>query len=135
MHSIRSVNAGEYNLHLAEALKKVPDLKQPTWLDFVKTSAHKQRPTFEPDFYHKRAASILRQVSIRGVVGVSRLRSRYGGRKKRGMKPAVFMKSGGKIIRLLLQQLEAAGLLEKSKSKQAGRQLTEKGKKLLESIK
>ena len=134
MTDIRSINPIEYNLELAEALKEISEFKQPVWLDFVKTSSHKKRPTLDPDFYYKRAASILRQAHIKGIVGVSRLRSRYGGRKKPGMKPATFVKSGGKIIRTILQQSEAAGLMEKSKGKKAGRQLTTEGKKLLESI-
>jgi len=133
--TIRTIEPGKYNIHLAEALKKMPEFKKPEWVDYVKTGADKARPNVDPDFWYKRAASILRQVYIKGTVGVSRLRTRYGGRKDRGMKPAEFKKSGGKIIRLILQQAEAAGLLEKSKSKKAGRMLTEKGKQLLESIK
>ncbi len=135
MTDIRAINPIEYNLKLATALKDISEFQQPTWLDFVKTSSHKKRPTLDPDFYYKRAASILRQAYIHGLVGVSRLRSRYGGRKKAGMEPAKFVKSGGKIIRTILQQSEAAGLMEKSKGKKAGRQLTSQGKELLESIK
>lgn len=82
----------------------------------------------------KRAASILRQIYIHKIVGVARLRTRYGGRKNRGMKPARFTKSGGKIIRYLLQESENAGLVEKSKGKKSGRQLTIKGKEFLESL-
>lgn len=133
--TIRSIEPAKYNSELAEALKKLPEFKKPEWIDFVKTGADKSRPNIDPDFWYKRAASILRQASIRGIVGVNRLRTRYGGRKDRGMRPATFHKSGGKIIRLILQQGEAAGLLEKSKSKKAGRMLTVKGKQFLESIK
>lgn len=50
------------------------------------------------------------------------------------MRPAHFVKGGGKIIRLILQQSDAAGLTEKIKAKKSGRQLTTKGKQLLESI-
>ncbi|MEI6731133.1 MAG: 40S ribosomal protein S19, partial [archaeon] len=92
------------------------------------------RPNIDPDFWYKRAASILRQLYIYKLVGVGKLRSRYGSRKKRGMEPAVFRKSGGKIIRVLLQQSEAAGFVEKFKAKKAGRQLTQKGKDFLESF-
>lgn len=133
--TVRSIEPGKYNLTLAEALKKMPEFKKPEWVDYVKTGADKARPNVDPDFWYKRAASILRQVYVKGIVGVSRLRTRYGGRKDRGMRPAEFKKAGGKIIRLILQQAETAGLLEKSKSKKAGRMLTAKGKQLLESIK
>ena len=43
-------------------------------------------------------------------------------------------KSGGKIIRVLLQQADEAGLTEKVKAKKGGRQLTVKGKQFLESL-
>ena len=135
MADIRAISPIEYNTKLAEALKEVSEIEQPAWVDFVKTSSHKKRPTLDPDFYYKRAASILKQAYLKGIIGVSRLRSRYGGRKKAGMKPAKFVKAGGKIIRTILQQSEAAGLLEKATGKKAGRQLTAEGKKLLESIK
>jgi len=134
MADIRVIEAGKYNKILAEALKKSPEFKKPEWVDFVKTSTHKMRPNIEEDFWHKRAASILRQIYIKGIVGVGRLRTRYGGRKDMGMSPPRFAKGGGKIIRKILQQAESAGLLEKSKSKKAGRQLTIKGRQFLESF-
>lgn len=132
---IRAINPHEYNKNLAEALKEIKEFKKPEWVDFVKTSVAKERPTIEEDFWHKRAASILRQIYSKGVVGVQRLRTRYGGRKNRGKQPAIFMKGGGNIIRKILQQAESAGLVEKSQGKKPGRQLTTKGKLFLESIK
>lgn len=128
--------AHEYNKKLASALKKIPEFKEPDWAAFVKTGMSKKRPPQEEDFWHKRAASILRQIYIHKTVGVNRLRTRYGSRKNRGMKPEKFKKGGGKIIRVILQQAETAGLLEKynERGKRAGRRLTEKGKELLESI-
>lgn len=134
MADVREINPHRYNDSLAEALKKFPEFQKPEWIDFVKTSASKERPTFEQDFWHKRAASILRQIYVKKVVGVQRLRTRYGGKKNRGVRPAHFFRGGGKIIRVILQQSEKAGLLEKSTGK-PGRQLTAKGKQLLESIK
>jgi small subunit ribosomal protein S19e len=133
--TVRTINPQKYNSDLAEAIKKIPEFKKPEWIDFVKTGADKVRPNVDPDFWYKRAASVLRQVYIKGTIGVSRLRTKYGGRKDRGMKPARFHKSGGKIIRLILQQGEQAGLLEKSKSKKAGRIMTAKGKQFMENIK
>ena len=59
---VYELNAHEYNLKLAEALKKIPEFKQPEWMDFVKTGVAKQRPPQEVDFWYKRAASILRQI-------------------------------------------------------------------------
>jgi len=134
-NDIRTIESHKYNKLLAEALKKIPEICQPEWAELVKTSTHNKRPTTEEDFWHKRTASILRQIYIKGIVGVSRLRTRYGGRKNRGMKPPEFRKGGGKIIRTILQQAEKAGLLEKVKEKKSGRQLTKEGKELLEGIK
>ena len=134
MVDVRTIEAGKYNSLLAEALKKEGLFKEPEWVVFVKSSASKERPINEKDFWFKRAASILRQLYIRRIVGVERMKTRYGGRKDRGMKPDRFYKGGGKIIRVILQQAEKAGLVEKAEGKKKGRQLTVKGKDFLESI-
>src|SRR3990167_2544481 len=128
MAHIRSIQSGKNNQLLADAIKELEEFSPPEWVFLVKSSAHKARPINEQDFWHKRAASILRQIYIKGIVGVGRLRTRYGGRIKRGSKPSEFRKSGGKIIRTILQQAESAGLIEKVKDKKAGRKLTSKGK-------
>lgn len=131
----------QYNLKLAEALKKIPEFKKPEWVDFVKSGAAKERPIEDSDFWYKRAASILRQVYRKKIVGVSRLRTRYGSKKNRGVRPEEFRKSSGKIIRMILQQSDKAGFTEIAKAmkglkgKKPGRQLTDKGKKFLEGIK
>lgn len=131
----------EYNLKLAEALREIPEFKEPEWVKFVKSGTSRQRPIEDKDFWHKRAASILRQIYKNKIVGVSRLRTRYGSRKSRGYKPEEFRKSGGKIIRTILQQSDQAGFTEIAKiikgvkSRRPGRQITEKGRKFLESIK
>ncbi len=135
MVDIRTIKPDKYNKELAETLKKIPEFKQPEWSLFVKTSSSKERPTQDKDFWYKRAASILRQIYIKGIVGTNRLRTRYGSRKSRGVKPSKFQKAGGKIIRTILQQAESAQLIEKVKGRKSGRQLTPKGKELLESIK
>jgi small subunit ribosomal protein S19e len=120
---------------LAKELEKMPEFKMPEWAGFVKTSTARARPPMTDDFWYKRAASILRQIFLRGVVGVNKMRKRYGGRKKRGVKPEKFRTGGGKIIRVILQQAEKAGFVEKAKGKRPGRQLTKTGKELLNKIK
>ncbi len=138
---IYDLSPQEYNLKLADALKDVEEFKEPEWIRFVKSGPAKQRPIEDQNFWYKRAASILRQVYKKNIVGVSRLRTRYGSRKSRGYKPEEFRKSGGKIIRTVLQQSDKAGFTEIAKtvkgvkSRKPGRQLTEKGKKFLEGIK
>jgi small subunit ribosomal protein S19e len=140
-NSVYEMNPQEYNLKLAEALKKIEEFKEPEWAKFVKSSPSKQRPIEDSDFWHKRAASILRQIYKKGIVGVNRLRTKYGSKKNRGMKPERYIKAGGKIIRTILQQSDKAGFTESiknikgTKEKRPGRKLTEKGKKFLEGIK
>ena len=119
---------------LAEALKGMDAFEVPEWAMFVKTGVSRERPPVDEDFWYIRAASILRQLYIKGVVGVGKLRTRYGSKKDRGGKPDRFKKSGGKIIRVILQQAEAAGLVEKILRLQHGRRLTAAGRDLLDSI-
>ena len=135
--AVYEMPAGEYNTKLANILKNMPEFKQPVWSMFVKSSVSKQRPPRDPDFWFKRAASILRQIYTHNVVGVNRLKTRYGGRKKRGVRPEHFAKASGKMIRVILQQAEKAGLLEKfnESGKRAGRRLTQSGKELLDGVK
>ncbi|NCO18275.1 hypothetical protein AUJ61_01270 [Candidatus Pacearchaeota archaeon CG1_02_30_18] len=141
MTSVFEINAQEYNLKLAEALKKIPEFKEPDWAKLVKSGPSKERPIDDLDFWHKRAASILRQIYKKKIVGVSKLRTKYGSKKNRGFKPEEFRKAGGKIIRTILQQSDKAGFTEIAKdirdvrSKKPGRQLTKKGKDFLEAIK
>lgn len=133
---VYKIPSGEYNSKLADALKAMPEFEQPEWSLYVKTGISKIKPPQEKDFWFKRAASILRQIYTQGIVGVSRLRTRYGSKKNRGMKPERFKKGSGKIIRTILQQAEKAGLLEKvTEGKRFGRKLTDKGKELMENIK
>lgn len=125
----------EYNKALAEALKSIEEFKMPEWAGFVKTGVSRERPPAEEDWWYNRTASILRQLYVHEIVGVGRLRTRYGSKKNRGMKPEKFKKASGKIIRTILQQAEKAGFVEKTKTvKKTGRKLTEKGKKFLDSI-
>ena len=139
-NSVYEINAQEYNLKLAEALKKIPEFNEPDWVRFVKSGAGKERPIEDEDFWYKRSASVLRNIYKKGCVGVERLRTKYGSKKNRGFQPEEFRKSSGKIIRVILQQADKAGLTEIQKavkgvrSKKPGRILTEKGKLFLESM-
>ena len=140
-NSVYEINAQEYNLRLAEALKTIPEFKEPEWARFVKSGPAKERPVDDENFWYKRAASILRNIYKTGSVGVQRLRTKYGSKKNRGFKPEAFAKGSGKIIRTILQQADKAGFTEIQKpirgvkSKKPGRILTDKGKKFLEEIK
>jgi small subunit ribosomal protein S19e len=138
---VYELNVQEYNLKLAEALKKIPEFEQHDWIRYVKSGPGKSRPIEDPDFWHKRAAGILRQIYRKKIVGVNRIKTKYGSRKRRGHRPEEFRKASGKIIRNIMQQSDKAGLTEIAKGikgvkgRKPGRQLTEKGKKFLEGIK
>ncbi|MDD5193537.1 MAG: 40S ribosomal protein S19 [Candidatus Nanoarchaeia archaeon] len=136
-NAVYEMNSYEYNTKLANILKEMPEFKQPEWSYFIKTGTAKVKPPQDNDFWYKRAASILRQIYTHKVVGVNRLKTRYGSLKNRGMQPEHFRKGSGKIIRTILQQAEKAGLLEKfnERGKRAGRILTKQGKELLEGVK
>ncbi|MEM5766344.1 MAG: 30S ribosomal protein S19e [Candidatus Aenigmatarchaeota archaeon] len=129
--NIREVEPEKLVERLKEELKKMEEVKPPEWIKFVKSGVHKQRPPEQLDFWYIRAASVLRRICVDGPVGVQRLRSYYGGRIKRGYFPEHFRKSSGSIVRKILQQLEKAGLVEKTAK---GRKITSKGQKILDKI-
>lgn len=130
--TVRDVNPKALLTMLKEELKKLSQLQPPPWSYYVKTGAHKERLPEQPEWWHMRAASLLRRVYLNGPVGISRLRSYYGGRQNRGQSPEHFRKAGGKIIRTILQQLEQAGLMKKVE--RGGRKVTPKGAAMLENL-
>ena len=130
MTTVYDVNANALIDSLSESLKKNKNLQPPGWTRYVKTGAHKERPPQENDWWFKRLAAILRSVYVRYPIGVQRLRTKFGGRRKRGYKPKKHFKAGGKIIRTAIQILESEGLLTKVEKK--GRVLTKKGVSMLD---
>ncbi|MEM3715824.1 MAG: 30S ribosomal protein S19e [Candidatus Bathyarchaeia archaeon] len=118
---------------LAKYLKdNVDAIEPPEWAPYVKTGVHAERAPQNPDWWYVRCASLLRKIYVKGPIGVERLRSEYGGRKRRGTRPEHARKGGGAIIRKALQQLEKAGLIETIKGK--GRVVTPEGRSLLDSL-
>jgi len=132
--SVKDVPADRLIARLAEYLKTLPQVKPPPWAIFVKTGANKERPPMQSDWWYYRAAAILRKLYLYGPVGIERLRTAFGYRAKigSGYKPERFRKAGGAIIRKILQQLEAAGLVRKVPKK--GRELTPEGRRLLDKL-
>ena len=118
---------------LAKHLKEnVGEVTPPTWSLTSKTSAHKERPPQNPDWWYVRCASLLRKLYIHGPVGIQRLRVEYGGRKRKGTSIEHVRDSGGSAIREPLQQLEKAGLVAKEGTK--GRKLSGEGVSLVNRI-
>ncbi len=120
----------------AEELKKNKLVEMPEWAKFVKTGHHKERHPIEKDWWYIRAASVLRKLYINSKpIGVNRLRKVYGGKKNRGYKPERFYKASGKIIRVILQQLEKSKLIKQTeKGVHKGRVISPEGQKFLNKI-
>lgn len=119
----------------AEELKKVDGITPPEWANYVKTGVHKQRTPVNKGWWYIRAAAVLRSVYKLGPIGVSKLRTKYGGKKNRGVKPEEFRKGSGNIIRKILRQLEKAGfVIYKKDGIHKGRIITPKGKSFLDKI-
>lgn len=117
----------------AEELKKIDSIKMPDWAKFVKTSSGKARPPIKLDWWYVRVASILRKLYLRSPLGVERLKGMYGCKKDRGHRPDERRRGSGKIIRVILQQLEQAEFVKKVEEKK-GREITAKGKKFLDGL-
>src|SRR3989338_364919 len=117
--------------NLAKALKSVPQIKPPEWAAFAKTGIHKERPPAQSDWWHLRAAAVLRSVAKLGPVGTQKLRTKFGGKHSRGFKSERFAKGSGNILRKALQQLEKAGLVKQAvKGVHKGRVITDKASAL-----
>lgn len=119
----------------AEELKKISEIKPPVWASYAKTGRHKERPPVKEDWWYTRAAAVLRCIYRVGPIGVSKLRAKYGGKRRRGYAPPHFYKGSGSIVRKVLQQLEKAGFLQQAvKGVHKGRIVTPKGKSFLDKI-
>lgn len=119
---------------LSEELKKNENIKPPEWSKYVKTGVSEERPPLQKDWWFLRTAAVLRKIYLHGPVGVQRLRTAFGGRRRRGHKPAHHRKAGGKIIRLILQQLEKSGYVQKVEKPRKGRIITSKGQRILNKV-
>jgi len=127
------IDTNELIKSVADALKKTENVKMPDWAQFVKTGQAKDRTPVETDWWFARAAAILRAVSIKGPIGVNKLRIKFGSKKDRGHKPEQFRLASGKILRLILQQLDKEGLTKyEEKGVHKGRLITPKGQSLLD---
>lgn len=131
MITIEQLPADKVISYLSSYLKEnIKDMKPPEWVYFAKTASFKERVPEDPEkWWYIRAASYLRKVYIERAFSVGDARMVYGGRKRRGSQPEEFRRAPGHATRLIVQQLEKAGLLTKSKK---GRRLTPKGRALMD---
>lgn len=131
---VLDIEGSKFVNELAKRLKNIKEFSMPEWAKYVKTSAGNERPPDNPDWWYYRSASILRQLYIKGIIGVERLSKKYKRKKRNKAYPACVFKGSRKIIRTILQQAEKAGFVEKIEKPKKGRQLTKKGKAFLEEI-
>ena len=132
MTTVYDVDAEELIKKVAADLKDNIKLSRPDWALYVKTGAHRERQPDSQDWWWVRVAAVLRRVYTDGPVGVQRLRTMYGGRKHRGVKPEEFRRGSGKVLRTVLKDLDTAGFTEKFKTD--GRRITAKGREYLDEM-
>ena len=135
MATIYDVEQNELIEAAAKELQGIDAVKPPEWAMFVKTGHSKQRPPVRKDWWYVRAAAILRKIYRMGPIGVSKLRTMYGGRKNRGAAAEHSYKGSGNVIRKVLQQLEKAEFVKQGKvGFHKGRIITAKGKSFLDKV-
>ena len=113
MAKVFDVPANELISKLTDQLKKDKKINPPEWASYVKTGAHAEKIPQNRDWWYTRCASLVRKVYLHGPIGISDLKSYYGGRKRIGYNLDHHKDAGGAIIRNALQQLEASGYVEK----------------------
>lgn len=128
------VNQQDLIEKLSEELKKVKAIQPPVWAEYVKTGMFKERPPVRNDWWYTRTASILCSVNRLGPIGVNKLRTKYGGKHRRGVAPPHFGLASGNIIRKALQQLEKAGFVKQQDKGRKGKIITPLGIKLLNQV-
>ena len=129
---VKEVSASKFIGKCSKEFQSMKEFSMPEWARFAKTGSHKKFPPLQSNWWYTRAASVFRRITLDGSIGVSRLRTYYGGRKERGHKPEKTVKASGNVIRKILQQLESAGLVEKNKT--GGRVISLRGREFLNKI-
>lgn len=116
---------------LTEILKN-EDIPAPSWIPFVKTGAHADKPPQNRDWWYTRCASIMRKIYLHGPIGIGDLKRSYGGGKPSGYGAAHHRDAGGAIIRNAIHGLEKLGYIEKIEKK--GRTISKQGMKKLDRL-
>ncbi|MFW9900863.1 MAG: 30S ribosomal protein S19e [Candidatus Thorarchaeota archaeon] len=116
---------------IAEKLKEYPEISPPEGSEFWKTAHFKElAPQNFENFWYIRCASLIRKVKKFGPIGVNKLRKFYGGRNRKGSGLNHSARGSGKIIRVALQQLENAKLIDNIEKE--GRVVSSEGTSFLE---
>ncbi|MFC6989615.1 30S ribosomal protein S19e [Haloplanus sp. GCM10025708] len=134
MVTLYDVPADELIEELATRLADRID--EPDWMTYAKTGQTRDLPPEQDDFWFVRAGSLLRKVAVNGPVGVDRLATEYGGRKRGTNRYAVASAHSDtgskKIVRTILQQLEEEGFVETAQGE--GRRITPEGRSFLDDV-
>lgn len=132
--TVKDVASREFIDAFSKHLKKGNKIKMPDWAQYAKTACFKDLSPYDTDWLYVRAASVAYQLYIRGKVGVSALKTHYGGKQRNGVRPPKHHAGAGKVIRYCLKQLEEAGLVGQVKyqtddghEQSSGKTLTKKG--------
>ena len=117
---------------IADELKKVETIAPPDWAAYVKTGRHREKSPVAVDWWHTRAAAMLRKIYVEGPIGTTRLAAMYGGKADRGSKPNRAVRGSRSVSRLTVQQLEKSQLVQKQKD--GGRVITAKARKMIDAM-
>ena len=118
---------------LSEYLKdNAEDINPPSWSLFSKIGTYKENPPQQNDWWYIRCASLLRTLYLNSPLGLSRLCTKYGGRKGGHASVEHSKKGTGSSVRVPLQQLEKAGFVVKEQKE--GRKLSNEGRSLLDKM-
>ncbi len=131
MTTVYDIPADVLIKNTAQKLKDENFVQAPAWGSQVKTGVHKELSPADQDWWYTRCASIVRRIYIDGPTGVSRLKSFYGGKLRKGSASPHHVRGSGSVVRVALHQLESAGLV---KSVKKGRVIAPKGQSLLDNV-
>eukprot|EP01070_Trichotokara_eunicae_P002209 Trichotokara_eunicae@DN2470_c0_g1_i1.p1 len=128
--SIRDVPSDRLVQVVAKHLKENQHIEIPKWIDYAKTGRMKEFAPFDPDWIYTRCGTIMKTLNHKVRITNKKLRRWYGGKQRRGVRPARFVMGSGKVNRYCIQQLEKLGWVETTETKR-GRVLTKEGNKAL----
>ena len=132
MAKVYDVPADKLISKLTEVLK-TEEIPAPSWIMFVKSGAHADKPPQRSDWWHTRCASILRKIYLHGPLSVNDLRTIYGdGRRNMYYGARHHKDASGAVIRNAIHGLEKLGYLEKVAKK--GSVLTRQGMQKLDKL-
>ncbi|MDZ5812647.1 30S ribosomal protein S19e [Halorubrum sp. AD140] len=111
-------------------------IDEPDWAEFAKSGSGKELPPEQEDFWYVRSASLLRKVAQNEPIGIERLATEYGS-KKRGsnrysVRPGRHSAGSRKLIRASLQALEDEGLVTTAAGE--GRRVSDEGEAFLSEV-